>query len=79
MKNLFTNIAGDVGVIVVLIAYALISFNVVNSSNLLYQSLNLLGAIGIFYVSFKKRAYQPAALNVVWAIIAIVAIVGILI
>ena len=33
------------------------------------------GAIGIIIVSFKKKAYQPAALNVVWLVIAAIAII----
>lgn len=75
MAKLFNEIIGWYGALAILAAYALVSFDIVDAHNLLYQILNATGASGIAYLSFIKRAYQPAALNVVWAIIALVAII----
>lgn len=63
----------------ILLAYALISFKLLSSSTFLYQILNGAGALCIAYISFKKKAYQPGILNVIWAIIALIAIIQLLI
>lgn len=40
----------------------------------LVQALNASGAIGIAVASFAKREPQPGILNIVWALIALIAI-----
>lgn len=66
---------GWYGAVAIVGAYALTSFGVVSPQTALYQALNATGALGIVYISFKKEAYQPGALNVIWAVIAIVALI----
>ncbi len=58
----------------IVLAYLLLSLGLLDSNGLPYQALNLSGALGIILISFKKKAYQPAVLNVVWAVIALLAI-----
>ena len=58
----------------IVLAYFLVSFSLISSSGLLYQSLNGTGAIAIIIISYKKRVYQSVVLNVVWGIIALAAI-----
>ncbi len=77
MKN-FPKIVGWYGVIAIVVAYALVSFGLVQSNSLWYQLLNLTGAVGIVIVSFQKKAYQPGILNIVWTLIALIAIVKII-
>jgi hypothetical protein len=77
-RSTFTEIFGWYGAVAIVLAYMLVSFDVVSSSSALYQLLNLTGATGIFVVSAAKGAHQPAAVNLVWALIAAVALVGIL-
>jgi hypothetical protein len=77
-KKSINEIIGWYGAIAILLAYVLISFDVFNSSNIFYQSLNGTGAIGIVYHSFKKKDYQPGVLNIFWALIALFAIIRIL-
>jgi multidrug transporter EmrE-like cation transporter len=60
------------------LAYALVSFEVLSSNGLAYQILNGTGALGILIISIKKKAYQPGVLNIIWFIIAVVAIIQIL-
>ena len=69
---------GWYGTCAIVIAYALVSFNVLSASTLLYQILNGTGALGIVYISLKKKAYQPGVLNIIWTIIALSAIIRIL-
>lgn len=74
----FVEVIGWYGAAAILIAYALISFDVISPNGYAYQLLNLTGAIGIMSVSFAKQARQPALLNLVWAVIALVALISLL-
>lgn len=66
---------GWYGVIAVLLAYALVSFDVISSHGWAYQLLNFTGAVGVLVISYLKRAKQPALLNFVWAVIAFIALI----
>lgn len=78
-KKNIAEIVGWYGTFAILLAYALVSFRIIPSSGYLYQALNLTGAVGIVVISIVKKVKQPAALNIVWAIIAFVAIISLMI
>jgi len=61
-----------------LMAYALVSFGLVQAESILYQGLNLTGAIGVALICLVRKTYQPAALEIAWALIALAALVRIL-
>jgi len=77
-KKIIDEIIGWYGTIVIVLAYALLSFGLITSNNLVYQILNCTGALGIVYISLKKKTYQPAVLNIVWILIAIIAMIRLL-
>lgn len=79
MKNKAISFAGWYGVLAILVAYALVTFNIVVAKSYVYQSLNLTGAVGLVVVATSKKDAQPATLNVIWAIIALVAMVQLLV
>jgi hypothetical protein len=70
---------GWYGMLAIVSAYALVSFSYLNPASLAYQVLNVTGAFGIVIVSFYKKAYQPGVLNIIWTVIAVVAICRILV
>ncbi len=70
-RDLLFEVFGWGGTASVLIAYALVSWRVISPDSLSAACLNLLGGLGIASLSIKKRAYQPAFLNVFWAAIAL--------
>ncbi|MDP2703765.1 MAG: hypothetical protein Q8P01_00870 [bacterium] len=74
----FIEIFGWYGTGAIVLAYALVSFSVLQPTDIIYQLLNVTGALGIGAISFYKRAYQPGVLNVIWTLIALVAILKIL-
>ena len=78
MSNKLSEIVGWYGTIAIVGAYGLSSFNIVSSQSLIYQLLNVTGAIGIAIISLRKKTYQPAVLNIIWTIIGLVALVKIL-
>ena len=75
----FIELFGWYGTIAIVTAYALVSFSILQSTDIAYQLLNATGALGIVLISFYKRAYQPGVLNIIWTIIAVAAIINILI
>lgn len=78
MKKLSAEFIGWYGMIAILLAYVLVSFSFISSNNIFYQLLNLTGAFGVAYISFKKKAVQPGVLNAIWAFIALMAIINML-
>ena len=79
MRNIITETLGWYGVVAVVGAYALLSLGILSSNSLTFQILNLTGAIGIVVDAIDDKNTQPAVLNAIWAIIALIAIVKIVI
>lgn len=77
MKPLI-EIFGWYGMSAIILAYALISFGVLQPTSLSFQLLNATGALGIVVISFYKKAYQPCVLNIIWTVIALGAMARIL-
>lgn len=69
------NAVGWYGAFATLTAYLLISANVLHGKDLSYQLLNLTGALGLATICYFKKTYQPLFVNIIWAIIAISAII----
>ncbi len=78
-KKTLLEVAGWYGMAAILLAYGLVSFQAIQSDGIVYQLLNLTGAAGLAGISLSKRATQPALLNIIWAAIALVAVLSILI
>jgi hypothetical protein len=68
---------GWAGVTLVLIGYCLISFQIISVTHPAYQTLNIIGALGIITEAWTKKDYPPMLLNIVYMAIAIVALVRI--
>lgn len=71
---MLSNIAGWLGMILLLTAYFLISTQRVTNRSKLYHFLNMLGAAGIIWNTFVQKAWPAMSLNVVWVMIALSAI-----
>jgi hypothetical protein len=69
----FVDIAGWSGTVLVLGSYALISSGKLQPRSALYQSMNVIGAIGLAINSGWNGAWPSAGLNVVWLGIAVLA------
>ena len=78
MREKITEALGWYGVVAVVGAYAALSLGYLNSGSLLFQMLNLTGAAGIAIDAYEDKNTQPMVLNIIWAVIAIVALVKIL-
>jgi hypothetical protein len=76
--ELLIDILGWIGSVEVIAAYGLNSFQRLKSGSLVFQLLNLTGAIFLIINTIYHRAYPSTFINIVWVAIAIPAIVGIL-
>ena len=70
------DIFGWIGMVLVLIAYALLSTNKIKNGYL-YQILNLLAGIFMAIGLYPKNAWFSFALQIIWSLIAIISIIKI--
>lgn len=74
---LWANVLGWYGTLAIVSAYALLSNGVIEEGRI-YHLLNLTGALGVGLVCWLRRTWQPFWLEVVWATIAITALLRLL-
>lgn len=75
MINTTIEALGWIGMALILYAFYASSNGILSPDSRTYQSINLVGSIGLIVVSWVKRAYQPALLNIIWTLISAVALV----
>ena len=75
---MFFDILGWIGMVLVLLAYGLLSINKIDNGKL-YQILNLIASIFMAIGLLPKNAWFSFALQIAWAIIAVIAIIKIVI
>ena len=73
--ELLIDIIGWTGSACILAAYALNSFGKIKADSLSFQLLNLFGGIFFIIYTATKGAFASAALNVLWVIIAVAALI----
>ncbi|WP_303318818.1 hypothetical protein Q4Q34_05025 [Flavivirga abyssicola] len=70
-------IIGWAGALLYIIAYILLSFDVLNSKKSMYHILNGLGGICLIANALPINDYPTIAVNAVWCLIALIIIVKI--
>ena len=71
---MFFDLMGWIGMIIVLIAYVLLSTNKIRNGYF-YQVLNLLAGICMAIGLFPKNAWFSFTLQVIWSLVAVLSIV----
>lgn len=79
MRSNILEISGWIGVAIVLGSYALLSLGIVDGQSMLYHTLVFIGSLALAIISWYKHTYQPAVLNIVFCVLAVVAMVRIII
>ncbi len=77
MKEKITEFLGWYGIVAILLAYVLISVGYFTANNFWFQFLNLTGAVGVAVDAWQDKNIQPAVLNLIWALVALFALVKI--
>ncbi len=70
MKKVF-NFLSWIGITLILLAYILNVFELVETKSFVYLILNTIGSVFIVFHAFLRRDFQPAILNIIWAIVAL--------
>ena len=68
------SLASWFGMVCVLFAYFLVSFEFILVSSFEYHFLNLIGAFSLGLLAFRRRAYPLVVLNGVWLLISLVSL-----
>lgn len=76
-KELILEILGWLGVLLFLVAYFLVSFQIAASDSLVYQGMNLVGSIFVIADLFRKKAFYMVVLEVFWGAIALISLLKI--
>lgn len=71
----YIDILGWIGSAAVVTAYALISLHKTTGGSRFYQALNLVGSVGLVVNTAYYRAYPSTFVNLVWLVIAALALV----
>lgn len=71
------HVVGNIGVLLILVAYYLLSTGRLRATSAQYQVMNLVGALIIMLYSILLSAWASVVLNGAWAIIAVVALLAI--
>ncbi len=77
-RHFLAEVAGWYGAIVILLSYALVSFSLIPADSVIYQLMNITGCIGLLVIAYVKKVYQSVALNIIWGLIGVVALLKIL-
>ncbi len=72
--ELLVEIIGWVGSIEILLAYGLNSYQKIKSDSLIFSLLNLTGGLLLILYTVYKEAFANTFVNLVWVLIALIAI-----
>jgi len=75
--DVWMEVAGWAGSAMVVLAYAMLSMNKWKSSDVIYQMMNLAGSTLLIIFTLYKRAFPPATVNTIWAVIALFSVIQI--
>ena len=71
----FLDTLGWIGVFLILVAYIGNILGYLSPSTISYLLLNILGSIGILIEAWHKKDLPASALNIIWALIALIQLV----
>lgn len=78
-KKQFYELFGWYGAVVIVLAYILVSFNIIDAHSFWFHFLNASGAIGVVLISWAKKTYQPVVINTFRAVTGIAALLVLLV
>ncbi len=77
MEVLIFDLLGWIGAFLLLLAYALVSFKKLAADSLAYQGMNVAASVLLAINTIYHQAFPSSFVNIVWAFIAIFAILTI--
>lgn len=77
--NTIKNIIGWYGVLAILVAYGLVSFQILDVDMWAYQVLNITGAVALVCDALRHKDYAPMTLNIAWILIGTISLIRMLV
>lgn len=74
-STVFIHVVGWYGMVALLAAYTLVSFNFLPANNLWYQLLNLTGALGLCVITYHMKVWPSFWLNSFWSVVGVISLV----
>jgi hypothetical protein len=74
-KNKIAEMFGWLASIIILTAYGLLSFGIVNGESPIYHGMFLIGSIGLAVITYRHRAFQSFTVNIFFGLLAFVALI----
>ena len=78
-KHPLAQVAGWYGAAGIITGFLLISFEVISPQSIVYQLLNLSGALGLLILGLDRHVRQSVVINVFWVAIALIALIRLII
>lgn len=75
-KFIIADNVGWIGATMMIVAYSLMSFNIISSNGYLYILLNIFGAVGMIIFGVVRKAYPSVATNTIWLAVAFISIIN---
>lgn len=69
------DIIGWIGILLILSAFTLTTFDAIAVKDMAYGILNFTGALGVVISSYAKRDFQPVILNTIWLLVAAIGVI----
>lgn len=79
IMNTIKNIIGWYGVLAILVAYGLVSFQILDVDMWAYQVLNITGAVALVCDALRHKDYAPMTLNIAWILIGTISLIRMLV
>ena len=70
-KITYKNLIGWFSAFLIVVAYALLSYNITSADSIAYNTLNLVGGTGLAYRVWLDRNYSNFALEIIFILIAV--------
>ena len=77
MFLIWSDILGWIGMVLVLAAYFMVAFKKISAQSYVYHFLNLIGVVFLAVNVFAQKAWPVFVLDIVWGLVAIVAVANI--
>ena len=62
----------------ILVAYALLSFGILDANSAIYHGIFLIGSAGLAVVTYRHRAFQSFTTNIFFGILAFIALIRVI-
>lgn len=66
------------GTAIILVIYGAGALGLLASTTILYQTLNIIAALAIMYIAHRRHVTERAVLNLLWAAIGVISLIGVL-